>query len=138
MADNHTSTCTWTPQSEYDARTPAGQIDMFGESGHRAVELMLLSSAACLNFFLVEYAKARDLPVERIEVTCHGTIVQQPERVSSIETTVSVQGELSDKELRKMTTICERACKVMNTLKNPPETKVHINRSCQTDQRVDA
>lgn len=127
MTDAHFGTCSWTPEGDYSATTPFGEIQMFGESGHRAVELMLLSSAACLNFFLVEYAKARELPVRRMEVTCSGSVVQHPERVARIETFVTIDSDLSDKDLRKMVSICERACKIMNTLKQSPETLVHIN-----------
>lgn len=127
MSDTHISTCSWNPEDEYTASTPSGEIDVFGETGHRAVELMLLSSAACLNFFLVEYAKARDLPIRRMEVTCSGELVRQPERVARIDTFVTIDSDLSDKEIRKMVSICERACKVMNTLKQTPETTVHIN-----------
>ena len=126
MSKQHIADCSWTPEAGYKAKTPYGEIKMFEENGHRAVELMLLSAAACLNFFLVEYARERKLPVRHLHVTCDGEISQHPERVSTITTTVHIDGDLSEKEGRKMVTMCERACKVMNTFKNQPKIQVEI------------
>lgn len=126
MSDEHYANCSWEPNTGFDATTPYGHIPMFCENGHRAVELMLLSAASCLNFFLVEYVKARELPVTRLNVNCTGELVTGPTRVARIRTHVTVQGDLEDKEVRKMVNMCERACKVMNTFKQPPETHVEI------------
>jgi uncharacterized OsmC-like protein len=129
METEHFGTCKWSPDEEYESYTPHGSVDVFNEGGQRAVELMLLAAAACLNFYLVEYAKARKLAVRSTQVTCNGIVVQSPERVGRIDTHVTIDGDIDDKELKKMVTICERACKVMNTMKRPPEVHVHINRS---------
>lgn len=129
MADEHFATCNWSPSDGYDAHTPYGNVPMFGEGGHRAVELMLLSAAACLNFFLVEYAQARELDVTHLSVECVGEVVPRPNRVAEIETRVKVAGSLDEKEVHKMVAMCERACKVMNTLKQSPQTRVTISLS---------
>lgn len=126
MSKAHFGTCRWTPQSEFQSHTPYGPVDIFGESGQRAVELMLLSAAACLNFFLVEYAKTRNLPITDMAVTCTGEIAQSPVRVSRINTDIKITGDLGEKEIRKMVTICERACKIMNTLKATPDIQVSV------------
>lgn len=127
MADEHSATCNWSPSGGYDAHTPYGTVPMFGEGGHRAVELMLLSAAACLDFFLVEYAEARELDVAHLAVECVGVVVPGPTRVAEIETRVRVVGNLGKKEVEKMVAMCERACKVMNTLKQSPQTRVTIS-----------
>lgn len=132
MSDEHYGSCVWTAGSSYSARTPYGAIQMFGEDGQRAVEVMLLSAAACLNFYLAEYVQARKLPVERLEVRCVGDVAQRPERVSYIHTHVTIDGKLSDRDAQRMVSICERACKVMNTLRTPPKCSVDIH------NRVDA
>jgi uncharacterized OsmC-like protein len=132
----HYATCSWTPGSDYLAQTPNGAVPMFTDGGHRAVELMLMSAAACLNFFLVEYAQARKLPVERLAVRCDGEVVQHPERVARIHTTIEIDGGLSDADAKKMVHICERACKVMNTFREPPECLVTIENGTGTPTKA--
>ncbi len=127
MSDEHYANCSWDPDKGYDAQTPCGHIPMFCDDGHRAVELMLLSAASCLNFFLVEYVKARNLPVQHLHVKCTGELVSGPTRIAKIQTHVSVEADMDDKDVRKMVSICERACKVMNTLKQSPETHVEVD-----------
>ena len=127
MSDEHFATCRWEPKDGYEASTPYGTVPMFCENGQRAVELMLLSAASCLSFFLVEYANARSLPVRRLEVNCSGELASGPTRVARICTDVRVDGDIDDKEVRKMVSMCERACKVMNTFKQPPETEVRVH-----------
>lgn len=122
----HYATCSWTSSSGFQAHTPYGEIRMFEDGGHRAVELMLLAAASCLDFYLAEYVRERKLPVARLEVTCDGEISQHPERVSAIRTTVKVDGELSEREVEKMVRMCERACKVMNTFKYQPQLYVTV------------
>lgn len=112
--------CSWAGDTGYKAWTKYGEIAVFENGGQRAVELMLMSAAACLNFFLVEYAKGRNLPILRIEVTCDGTVAHRPDRLGSIETKVLLDGPISNAQRKKMLTACERACKVMNTLKILP------------------
>jgi len=113
--------CAWTPSKGYAAWTKYGEIRMFEEQGQRAVELMLLAAASCLNFFLVEYAKGRNLPITSIRVTCDGEPIKRPERLARIVSRVVIEGNVTDEERRKMLEICERACKVMNTLRHQPE-----------------
>jgi uncharacterized OsmC-like protein len=117
--------CSWTPGEGYRASTPFGSVKMFEEGGQRAVELMMLSAAACLDFYLVEYAKARKLRLERIAVTCEKEMAKLPERVARIVTRVTLQGDIDPAAARKMVTMCEKACKVMNTLRMPPTCEVH-------------
>lgn len=127
MAVEHVAKCNWSSSSGYDARTPYGAVPMFGEEGQRAVELMLLSAASCLDFFLVEYAEARELDVTHLGVECIGEVVAGPTRVAEIKTRVNVVGRLEDEEVKKMVAMCERACKVMNTLKHSPEVDVEVS-----------
>lgn len=122
----HYATCSWTPSSGYQAQTPYGEIKMFEEGGHRAVELMLLAAASCLDFYLAEYVRERKLPVTRLHVTCEGEISQHPERVSAIRTKIKIDGELSEQEAKKMVSMCERACKVMNTFRHQPQLYVTV------------
>ncbi|MFZ5555688.1 MAG: OsmC family protein [Pseudomonadota bacterium] len=128
MDSKHYAMCDWSPGEGFKSQTPYGEVKMFEGGGHRALELMLLSVAACLNYYLVEYVKDRKLPISRLHVECHAETVEHPERVSKITTKVVVQGSLSDRECKKMVTMCERACKVANTLKYQPKIEVLIER----------
>ncbi len=124
--DGYFGSCSWTPGNGYSARTKFGEIPMFDDGAHRAVEVMLMSAAACLNYFMVEYVRQRKLDVTDIRVVCDGEMVKRPERIKRIITRVVVDGALSHAEIKKMLHVCERACKVMNTLKSQPECDVML------------
>lgn len=137
MSEELTSaSCTWTADGGYVAVTPDGEIPMFEDGGHRAVEVMLMSAASCLDFYLVEYAKERDLPVENISVECTGEVAGNPKRVTKIHTKVAIDGDIGEKETKKMVTMCERTCKVLNTLKKEPEVEVTIERTQGAQSRT--
>tara|TARA_R110002049_G_scaffold307590_1_gene508523 strand:+ start:18322 stop:18705 length:384 start_codon:yes stop_codon:yes gene_type:complete len=120
MSKEVSARCTWSPNDGYRAETPFGVIPMFDGDGHRAVELMLLSAVSCLNFFLVEYAKTRNYEINVIECSCDKEIVQRPERIGTINIYVNIDGNVNTDDKDKMVEICERSCKVMNTIKNTP------------------
>jgi putative redox protein len=122
-SENPYGQCAWTSSAGYRAWSRHGEIRMFGSDGHRATDVMLISAAACLGFVMVEYAKNRALPVTDVHVSCDGKVTHGPERIERITTTVTIGGDISDAERRKMLKICELACKVMNTLKNTPEVE---------------
>jgi uncharacterized OsmC-like protein len=135
MSDDNTTSdapygqCSWTSDTGFRAWSKYGDVAMFGNSGQRATDVMLISAAACLGYVLVEYAKQRALPVTNIHVNCIGKIAKWPERLGRITTNVVVEGSISDAERKKMLTVCERACKVMNTLKNRPEIEAVLTTS---------
>ena len=119
--------CSWTPKNGYKSETPFGEINMFNEKGHRAIELMLLSLVSCLNYFMVEYAKTRKYNVNSIECSCGKKMRNRPERVGLITLYIVIDGNIAKEDKKKMVEICERSCKVMNTLNNPPECEVVIS-----------
>lgn len=126
MTGEHYATCSWNPDEGYKSFTPYGEIKMFEPGGHRAVEVMLLAVAACLNYYLVQYAQERGLPISKIDVGCNAEVTENPERVSKITTRVKIRGSISERDCKKMVTMCERACKVSNTLKYQPKIEVVI------------
>lgn len=116
------ASCTWTPALGFESSTKkGGNVGMFGPDGHRAADLLLLSLGACLNYFLVDYAKTRDLPVTAIRVTCSGDWMTQPDRLAKIVTRVVIEGGIDDAERRHMLHECEQIWKVMNTIRYQPE-----------------
>lgn len=119
--------CSWSPENGYKSETPFGEINMFNEGGHRAVELMLLSLVSCLNYFMVEYAKTRKYDVNSIECYCEKKMLERPERVGFITLYIVIDCSIAEEDKKKMVEICERSCKVMNTLTNPPQCEVVIS-----------
>lgn len=124
--DKHFAVCSWNPSGGYKSYTPYGEIKMFEAGGQRAVELMLLSVAACLNYYLVQYIQERKLAISQVNVECDAEMAKHPQRVSKITTMVAVHGAIAQRECKKMVTMCERACKVANTLKYQPRIEVVV------------
>lgn len=116
----HYGSSAWTPGKGYSSWTKQGEVAMFENGGQRAVELMLMTTAACLNYFLVEHVKAHKLPVTSIRVSCDGKIVPEPDRLGAITTRVTIEGTLSREERKAMLETCDRQWKVMNTIRNTP------------------
>ncbi len=122
----HYGSCAWTPNKGFSAWTKQGEIEMFDNGGHRAVELMLLSMSSCLTFFLSEYVKAKALPVTSLRVSCDGRIVGGPERLGKVTTLVTIEGTLSREDRKHMLEICDKQWKVMNTLRQPPTCETRL------------
>ncbi|WP_436640584.1 OsmC family protein [Microbaculum sp. FT89] len=116
----HYGSCAWTPKRGYTAWTKQGEVEMFENGGQRAVELMLMTTAACLNYFLAEHVKVHDLPVTSIRVACDGAIVPDPDRLGRITTRVTIEGTLSRDERKALLEACQNKWKVMNTITHGP------------------
>lgn len=116
----HYGSCSWTPVKGYVAWTKQGEVAMFDNGGQRAVELMLLSAASCLTFFLAEHVKANALPVSALRVACDGKVVASPNRLGEITTFVTIEGTLSREDRKRMLELCDRQWKVMNSIRITP------------------
>ena len=116
----HYGSYSWTPVKGYVAWTKQGEVEMFDNGGQRAVELMLLSAASCLTFFLAEHVKANALPVTALRVACDGKVVGGPDRLGEITTFVTIEGTLSREDRKGILAVCDRQWKVMNTIRNAP------------------
>ena len=98
----------WAPPESRGRHARAGRVRPVGQ-GQRAVYLLLLSAAAYLNFYLVEYVSTRRLTVHTIHVSCDGTLQERPERLGRIVVKVMLDGALTEKERHRMLGACERA-----------------------------
>ena len=92
--------------------------------GQRAVELMLLSAASCLTFFLAEHVKASGAAVTSLRVACDGKIVSGPDRLGEITTRVTIEGTLSREDRKHILEVCDRQWKVMNSIRAPRSGRV--------------
>ena len=116
----HYGSCSWTPGKGYVAWTKQGEIEMYDNGGQRAVELMLLSAASCLTFFLAEHVKASGAAVTSLRVACDGKIVSGPDRLGEITTRVTIEGTLSREDRKHILEVCDRQWKVMNSIRQTP------------------
>src|ERR1041384_4898316 len=79
-------------------------------------EYQLVALGGCFTSHLLAAIRARDNAMTNVKVEVTGTLDGSPERFTAF--TVNVTGECADAGLaRKLITIAERACQVMNTLR---------------------
>jgi uncharacterized OsmC-like protein len=85
---------------------------------------MLVSLGGCFTSHLLGAIRAREAAMTNVKVAVTGTLDGSPEHFTGF--TVDVTADCGDTELaRKMITIAERACQVMNTLR--PQTPIAIS-----------
>jgi len=79
-------------------------------------EYQLVALGGCFTSHLLAAIRARDHAMTNVKVEVSGTLDGSPERFTAF--TVNVTGDCADADLaRKLITIAERACQVMNTLR---------------------
>ena len=95
-----------------DRSVPKGGYDLGPAGG----EYQLVALGGCFTSHLLAASRARDNAMTNVKVEVTGTLDGSPERFTAF--TVNVTGECADPNLaRKLITIAERACQVMNTLR---------------------
>jgi len=79
-------------------------------------EYQLVALGGCFTSHLLAAIRARDHAMTNVKVEVSGVLDGSPERFTAF--TVNVTGDCADADLaRKLITIAERACQVMNTLR---------------------
>src|SRR5882672_9957785 len=87
-------------------------------------EYQLVALGGCFTSHLLAAIRAREAAMTGVKVAVTGTLGGTPERFTGF--TVDVTADCADAELaRKMITVAERACQVMNTLR--PSTPIAIS-----------
>jgi putative redox protein len=79
-------------------------------------EYQLIALGGCFTSHLLAAIRAREVQINNIKVEVTGTLDGLPERFTEFGLTVSANCDDSE-SLRKVVTIGERACQVVNTLK---------------------
>jgi putative redox protein len=97
------------------------------DKGPLGGEYMVVALAGCFTSHLLAAIRAREAAVSNVKVAATGTLDGTPERFTSFTLTVSADCEDAD-VLRKVTEIAERACQVVNTLRQstPVAVIVHV------------
>ena len=79
-------------------------------------EYQLVALGGCFTSHLLAAIRAREVEINSLKVEASGTLDGTPERFTDF--TLTVSANCDDLELlRKLVTIAERACQVVNTLK---------------------
>jgi len=79
-------------------------------------EYMLVALGGCFTSHLLAAIRAREAAMTNVKVAVTGTLDGSPERFTGF--TVDVSADCGDTDLaRKLVTCAERACQVMNTLR---------------------
>src|SRR5471032_2361342 len=95
-----------------DRPTASGGADR----GPKGGELLLIAAGGCFMTHLLAAIRARDAEISDVKVAVTGTLGGTPERF--IDLTLHVSATCPDAALfAKLTTLAERACQVLNTLK---------------------
>ena len=88
-------------------------------------EYQLVALGGCFASHLLAAIRAREIPITNVKVAVTGTLDGTPERFTEFALTVSATCDDSE-SLRKVVTIAERACQVVNTLKLAAPVKVTV------------
>ncbi|MCZ2080515.1 MAG: OsmC family protein [Bryobacteraceae bacterium] len=94
-------------------------------------EFLLVSLGTCAGYYAAQYLKARNLPMEGLEVRVRAAKDGKPVRLDSfvIEVTVpGVDGERHREGLLRAT----KACLIHNTLSHPPKIDIAIGFPLET------
>ena len=95
------------------------------DKGAMGGELFLASLGGCFNSNLLAAIKARDLPIDDIAISVSGELESAPARFSAVDMVVSSDYPDRD-ELGKLVTISERACIMVNTIKDSLDLSVRL------------
>ena len=87
------------------------------DKGPLGGEFFLIGLGGCFTSHMLAAIRARDAAVSEMSVQLTGTLDGTPERYTSIVIQVSAKCEDSEL-LRKIVSIAERSCQVMNTLRD--------------------
>ena len=88
-------------------------------------EYQLVALAGCFTSHLLGAIKAREAQITNVRVTASGTLDGNPERFTGFTLSISAKSEDRDM-LEKVVTIAERACQVVNTLRQSTPVTIKI------------
>jgi putative redox protein len=87
-------------------------------------ELFLAGLAGCVAFYGARFLRRHGLPTEGLVVTCKYAWAANPTRVGEID--LSVEAPTLTLERREAFSRVIEHCTVHNTLRQPPEVRIHV------------
>lgn len=95
------------------------------DAGPMGGELFLASVGGCFMSNLLAAIKAREAPVNGVQLEVTGTMESAPARFTGID--LAVTSDCRDRELiEKLVQIAERSCIMVNTLRDKLELRVRV------------
>lgn len=91
------------------------------ETGHWPTEYILAALGSCFAGTAFAYAKTKNFPLEKVIARIKGELADAPSRIARTEMEVEMEGNLTPKERERILKAAERACTVMNTLRQGVE-----------------
>jgi uncharacterized OsmC-like protein len=95
------------------------------DSGMTPPELMLASLATCAGYYIVQYLKVRNLPVDGLAVLTRAHKAQQPARLGAFQIVIHPPPGMGDRELAGIRRAAEK-CLIHNTLLHPPSIEIEV------------
>jgi uncharacterized OsmC-like protein len=93
--------------------------------GFRAGELVLSALGACMLGTALTFARNTNMDIEDMQVRVEGVTAQHPERIGTIRVTLTVTGQLTDKQVASLSRVAAR-CKIHNTLVDSPKIELDM------------
>jgi len=121
---NHTTSRATIRQHSFliDRAVTKGGFDLGPAGG----EYMLMALGGCFTSHLLAAIRARETAMTNVNVAVSGTMDGAPERF--IAFTLDVTADCQDAELgRKLVTIAERSCQVVNTIRPTAVVAISFN-----------
>ncbi|MCX6090934.1 MAG: OsmC family protein [Atribacterota bacterium] len=91
------------------------------DAGHWPTEYVLAALGSCFSGTVFAYAKNKNYPLEKVAIKMKGELGSAPSRIQKIDMAVELIGNLTLEEKERIIKTGERACTVMNTLRNGVE-----------------
>ncbi|VAW08995.1 hypothetical protein MNBD_ACTINO01-1789 [hydrothermal vent metagenome] len=93
--------------------------------GFRAGELVLSGLGACMLGTALTFARNTNIDIEDMHVSIEGVSAPHPERIETIRVTMTVTGDVTDKQLTSLARVAAR-CKIHNTLADTPTIELDM------------
>jgi uncharacterized OsmC-like protein len=108
----------------HEIRSDQPVADGGDDSAPTPTELFLASLAGCVTFYAERFLRRHELATDGLVVTCKYAWVANPTRIGEIDLTVEAPG-LPPERLEAFSRVVGH-CTVHNTLRQPPEVRIHV------------
>lgn len=95
------------------------------EMGFRPTELLLGALGACTMGTVLTFCNNMKIPVESFEIGVEGKRDTAPERISEIQVSLSVAGDIPEERLDTLKRVA-KGCRIHYTITHPPKIELEL------------